>query len=73
MSLVPVELRVGDVVDLVREVDVRVEDAEAVVVVVDDLQVFEDVMAEVGLNGRLEGVGPVVEQSGSFDLNKING
>lgn len=72
MPLVAVELRVRDEVDLVRKVDVRVHHPEAVVVVVDDLQVLEDVVAEVGLNGRLEHVRPVVEQSGAFDLEQIS-
>ncbi len=72
MSLVPVKLRMRDIVDFIRKVNVRIENSEAVVVVVDNLEVLEDVMTEVGLDGGLEGVGPVVEQSCSFNL-KING
>ena len=60
------------IIDFIREVDVRIENSESVIVVVDDLEVFEDVMTEVGLDGGLEGVGPVVKQSCPFNL-KING
>ncbi len=60
-----------DVVDFIRKVNVGIENSESVVVIVDNLEVLEDVMTEVGLDGGLEGVGPVVEQSCSFNL-KIN-
>jgi hypothetical protein len=33
--------------------------------------VLEDVVAEVGLHGRFEGVSAVVEQTGAFDLKRI--
>ncbi len=72
MSLVPVKLGMRYVVDFIRKVNVGIENSESVIVVVDNLEVLEDVMTEVGLNGRLEGVGPVVKQSCPFNL-KING
>ncbi len=61
-----------DIVDFIWKVNVGVENSETVVVVVDDFEVFEDVMTEVGLDGGLEGVGSVVEKSCPFNL-KING
>jgi hypothetical protein len=60
------------IIDFIRKVNVGIENSESIVVVVDNLEVLEDVMTEVGLDGGLEGVGPVVEKSCSFNL-KIKG
>ncbi len=68
VSLVSIELWVSDEVDFVREVDVRIENTQSVVVVVAHLHVLENVMAEVRLDSRLERVGPVIQKSSSFNL-----
>jgi hypothetical protein len=62
---------VSDKVDFVREVDVRIENAQSVVVVVAHLHVLENVMAEVRLNSRLECVGPVIQKTSSFNLREM--
>ncbi len=71
MSFIGPEGRVHDIVDLVREVDVRVENPHSIVVIVAHFDVLENVVTEVNLQSRLECVSSVVEESSSFNLEKL--
>lgn len=71
MSLVSSEGRVYDVIDFVGEINVGVENPHAIVVIVAHFDVLEDVVAKVNLQGGLERVSAVVEQTSSFNLVKM--
>ena len=71
VSLVAADHAVLQVVDIVREEDVGVEDADTVMVVVHHLDVVEHVVGEVRLDAGHEGGGPVVEQPRPLHLDVV--
>jgi len=68
VSFVGFECWIDDVVDFVREIDVRVEHPHSIIVIIAHFYVFKYMVAEVNLKSGLKGVGAVVQKTSTFNL-----